>query len=300
MHLSTRMKAIIILILIGSFGGMAPIFSKIALKEFSSYQVLFIRFGIASLLVLPLLMKHLKTISCKKLLFTFPAGLLFSANVLFFVVGLQYTTSIVSQLLYLLTPVIVSLLSFILTREKISLRRIMSMIICFGGSSLLIIRSIQGGNIINSVGTLLGNSIIFCAVVSWSLYIVYTKKISHQFEPSFFLVVNFTMSLFVSCISLLITKTSFSSTLMQFIQCSPQAIFSLLALAVVNSVLFFFLYQWSIKKVSTFIVSSTTYISPLATALFAIPLFGERLSVTLALSAMSIFVGSYFILSENQ
>ena len=112
--------------------------------------------------------------------------------------------------------------------------------------------------------------------------------------------VNFAVTLLVSCLGLFLTKTSFSSTFMQFFQSSPLVIFSLLALAVVNSVIFFFLYQWSLQKASAFIVSSTTYISPLVTALFAIPFFGERLSVTLFISAASIFIGSYFILLEKK
>lgn len=75
---------------------------------------------------------------------------------------------------------------------------------------------------------------------------------------------------------------------------------SLLALGIVNSVVFFFMYQWSLKHVSAFIVASTTYLSPLSAALFAIPFFGEKLSVTLVLSAASIFLGSYFILTEKK
>ena len=300
MHLSTRMRAAFALILIGSFAGLAPIFSKIALKEFSSYQVLFIRFGIATLLITPLFIKYLKTITFKKLTYTLPAGLLFSGNVFFFIVGLEYTTSIVSQLFYLLTPVVVAFLSYFLIKVKISLRHVISMIICLSGSSLLILKSIQGGDLVHSIGTLKGNIIILCGVASWGLYLVYTKKISNQFEPSFFLVVNFAATLFVSCLSLFITKTSFSSTFIQFFRSSPLVIFSLLALAVVNSVIFFLLYQWSLKKVSAFIASSSTYISPLVTALFAIPFFGERLSTTLFVSAASIFIGSYFILFEKK
>ena len=60
MHFSARMKEAFALILIGSLAGLAPIFSKIALKEFSSYQILFIRFGIATFLIIPLFVKYLK------------------------------------------------------------------------------------------------------------------------------------------------------------------------------------------------------------------------------------------------
>lgn len=300
MHLSTRMQAVTALIITGILGGISPILMKIALKEFSSYQILFIRFGIATLLVTPLLMKHLKTITLKKLVYIVPAGLLFSSNVFLFLVGLQHTTSIVSQLLYLLTPVIVSFMSYFLFQERISLRRIISMIICFGGSALLILRSIQGNNLVRSIGTFQGNILILCAVTSWALYAVYTKRINKQFEPSFFLITNFIVVLLVSCLSFIFTKTSFTSTIIQFSQSSVPVILSLLVLATVNSVLFFFLYQWSLNYVSAFIAASTTYISPLSTAVLAIPFFGEQLSGILLISAASIFLGSYLILTEKK
>lgn len=300
MNLSTRVKAILALIVVGVLGGVAPLFMKIALKEFNSYQILFIRFGLASILITPLLIRNSKKISIKNLMLIVPAGLLFSGNVFFFVVGVQYTTSIVSQLFFLLAPVIVSFVSYILFQEKISTRRIISMIICFGGSSLLILRSIQGTNLIRSIGTFQGNIFILCAVTSWALYVVYTKRISKKFEPSLFLVTNFITALLISCISLLITKTSIITTVLQFSRSSIPVMASLLSLATINSVLFFFLYQWSLKQVSAFIVASTAYLSPLSAALFAIPFFGEQLSTTLLLSAVSIFIGSYLILSEKK
>lgn len=305
MHLSTRMKAIFVLMLIGVLGGIAPLFMKIALKKLSSYQILFIRFGIATFLILPLLGKYFHTLTLKKDVFKklgyiFPSSLLFSGNVFFFVIGVQYTTSIVSQLFYLLTPVVVSLIGYLLFREKISVQRIISMIVCFGGSSLLIVRSVQAGELIHSIGSIQGNILILCAVLSWSLYIVYTKRISKKIEPPLFLISNFMMAFLVSCICFIITKVSIFTTITHFYQSGFPVIASLIALGVVNSVLFFFLYQWSLKYVSAFIVSSTTYISPLSAAFFAIPFFGEQLSATLLISAASIFLGSYFILSEKR
>jgi len=153
MYLSTRMKAFLFLILIGILGGIVPLLTKVALTEFNSHQVLFIRFGMGAVLIIPLLLKYIKHVSIKKIVTILPAGLLFSGNVFFFVVGVQYTTGIVSQLLYLLAPVFVSIIGYFILKEKISWRRIFSMAICFGGSSLLIIRSIQGGNLIRSIGT---------------------------------------------------------------------------------------------------------------------------------------------------
>lgn len=300
MKVSTRMKAIGALIVVGILGGIAPLLMKVALREFDSYQILFIRFGLATFLIFPLLLNSFKKIPFKKSLLIIPSGLLFTGNVFFMVVGIQFTTSIVSQLFYLLTPVIVSLVGYFLFKERISNRRILSMVICFAGSTFLILRSVQGGTLINSIGTLKGNILILCAVMSWSLYVVYTKRMSQKFEPQIFLVSNFVIALLVSLVSFLFMNISVLATITQFIQSSTPVMSSLVTLAVINSVLFFFMYQWSLKYVSAFIVASTTYLSPLSAALFAIPFFGERLSMTLGLSAFSIFLGSYLILTEKK
>jgi len=239
MHLSSRTSAIFALIMTGILGGVSPLFMKVALKEFNSYQILFIRFGIATLLIIPLFVKHLKVITTKTLRSLIPAGILFSINVLFFVVVIQYTTSVVSQLFYLLIPVFVSLFSYFLFKEKISLKRIVSMIICFGGSSLLILEFIKGSSLVHSIGTFHGNILILCSVISWSTYLVYTKRLSKQIAPSLFLVINFTIALVIAILFFIITKISFIVTIVQFSHSSLPVMLSLLALASVNSVVFF-------------------------------------------------------------
>jgi len=300
MALSTRTKAILALTIAGTLGGIAPFFMKIALKEFSAFQIIFIRFGIACILIIPLLKNYIKLTTTTKIFQTIPAGLLFSGNIFFMIIGLQYTTSIVSQLFYLLTPVVVSIVGYFIFREKVSVRRVLSMIVCFAGSSLLILRSMDSAHLVNSIGTSKGNIIILCAVLSWSFYVVYTKRINQHIEPFYFLVTNFLTAFIISGCLLLLTSASLGGTILKLTHSNTSTILSLIALGAANSVLFFFLYQWSLKRVSAFIVASTTYLSPLSAALFAIPFFGEQLSTVLIMSAASIFLGSYLILTEKK
>jgi len=137
-------------------------------------------------------------------------------------------------------------------------------------------------------------------VICWALYIVYTKRLSNQFAPTHFMVANFITAFFISCLIFFTTNISIPSTLVQLSHSSIQVLVSLLILGTANTILFFFLYQWCLKHISAFIVSSSSYLSPLATALIAIPFFGEQLSTTLLISAVSIFIGSYLILSEKK
>jgi len=301
MNLSTRVKAIMVLIIDGILGGFAPLFMKIALKELNPYQVLFLRFTIAALLTTPLIIIHLKKITIKKIMFIIPAGLLFSANVFFMIIGIQYTTSIVSQLFYLLTPVFVSFICFVVFKERVSWRCVLSMLICFSGSMVLIFQSIVGNGLIHSIGTFEGNVLILCGVISWSTYIVFTKRIGHQFDSHLFVVTNFVVAVIVSIFGLyFFSNTNPLRTAVQLWHSGLPVVGSILSLAILNSVLYFFLYQWSLKRLSAVIVASSSYLGPLSAAFFAIPFFGEKLSATLLLSATSIVIGSYLILTEKK
>lgn len=114
------------------------------------------------------------------------------------------------------------------------------------------------------------------------------------------MVTNFLTAFVISALVLVLSKTSLLGTVTMLFHSSFPVVASLVALSILNSVIFFFLYQWSLKHVSAFIVSSSAYLSPLATAVFAIPFFGEQLSGVLLISAASIFIGSYLILTEKR
>lgn len=299
MIVSTRIRAAAALMITGVLGGIAPLLMKYAFSEFAPMQIVYLRFLLAVILTLPLLAVHAKKIK-PNLSILIPAGLLFSGNVFFVIVGLMTTTSIISQLFYLLSPVIVSGVGYFIFHERVSTRRIMSMAMCFISASLILMRSVNAHDLVQSIGTFQGNVFVLLAVISWSLYLIVTKRTGTQLEPTLFLVVNFLVTFFMSALFLFFQGISPTRTLDQFINSNVPVQLSILALGSINSVFFFFLYQWSIKKVSAFMVSAAAYLSPLSAAAFGIPFFGERLSITLIISAVGIFIGSYLIVTEKR
>lgn len=299
MIVSTRIRAALALMVTGILGGIAPLLMKYAFSEFVPMQIVFLRFLLAAILVFPLFIFHIKKIVPQAKILI-PAGFLFSGNVFFVIIGLMSTTSIISQLFYLLSPVIVSAIGYIFFREKVSLRRIISMSICFIAASLLLTRSLSADDLIQSIGTFQGNIFVLLAVISWSLYLLFTKRNGTQIAPTLFLVVNFMVTLLMSIIFLIVQGITPTDTMSQFVHSALPVQLSIVFLGSINSVFFFFLYQWSIKKVSAFMVSAAAYLSPLSAAALGIPFFGERLSVTLIFSAVGIFIGSYLIVTEKR
>lgn len=294
--MDNRTRALIAIIVCGVLGGIGPIYSKVALTEFTPFQIVFVRFFLAFLILLPI------GIITKKLSFdkedlpylTF-ISLLFAGNVLLFMVGLQYTTSIASQLLYLLTPTFVIVLSSFILKHKIEGKHVLSIVAGFAGGLLLVFRS---GNaaLSQSLGEMKGNMLILFAVICWSLYVTLSKKLSHKYSPlSLIILVNFVTGILAFILlSFLKQDIIFAFSHAHFIP-----IVNLLLLVVFNSILFFFLYQWAIKLVKPFSVSLSSYIGTLVTAILAIPLFGEKITFQLVVSGLLIGVSSYLTFKKR-
>jgi len=286
----TPVKAIVALCLTGILGGFAPVFMKVAFKEFTPVQIVFTRFFFAFLILFPLAFFTQKfTFDKQDIPVVLFASLLFSCNIFFFVLGLQYTTSIASQLMYLLTPTFVIVLTYFIFKKSITSKHVVSIIAGLLGGIILI----SGNNLSHlssSLGTPKGNGIILGAVCSWSLYIIISKKLSSKYHPLSLIVANSGVITVISIFVLFFQQVQIFSS---YFHASSPAILSLLFLVIFNSVLFFFLYQWSIKLASPFAVSLSTYLSPLAAALLAIPLFGEKITIQLMISALLIGISSY-------
>jgi len=300
MHFSTRMKAAIALGLAGTFGGIAPLFMKIAFKEFLPLEISFLRYFFGILFFIPYAILSWKQVIKKDDLPTiFLSSLLYMGNVFLFIFGIQYTTSTVSQLLYLLSPVFVSIISFFLFREILSVRRTISILFGIMGASLIIFRSVQG-SLLSSIGSFQGNSLIILGVILWSFYILLCKRKGTHIAAPTFIVWNFALCIVVSFIILNLSSHNPLLLFSRLLRADPSVLLSVIALGVLNSGIMVFLYQWAIKNTSSFAVSSATYLSPLSAGIFAIPFMGEKLSVTLLISAFCISIASYLIITEKK
>ena len=301
MYLSSRTKAIAAIGFAGILGGVAPIFMKIAFKTFAPVEITFLRYVFGILFFIPYAALSRKEVFKPENIPTYLiCSLFYIANIFLFIIGVQYTTSTVSQLFYLLTPVFVSLISFFLFRETLSSRKVLSIVCGVMGASLLIFRSVQAGALLSSIGSFRGNGMITVGVIFWSLYIVYSKKKGKNIAPSAFIIWNFAACIFCSFFILKYNAVDPFSLFQRLLHAPVAVVLSIITLGVLNSGAMVFLYQWAIKNTSSFAVSSATYLSPLSAAFFAIPFMGEKLSVTLGVSAFAIGVASYLIITDRK
>src|SRR3989344_134345 len=110
---------LLIILFIALLGGAAGVFFKIAIEEIPPDLFTFLRFVVAYLAFIPFFIRE-KTAPLKERGKLIPLSLLGTANVMFFIFGLQYTTSTISGMMYAAGPLIVAILSLFIIKEKIS------------------------------------------------------------------------------------------------------------------------------------------------------------------------------------
>lgn len=295
--MKNKRLAVIGLFAAAVLGGISPIAAKFSLKEFGPVTITFIRFFSSFIILSAISLSPKKIVDeirhDKRLIIV---GLLFAGNILMFINGIKYTTSIVSQIMYLLSPLVVLLWSLLLLRKPIHANQIIGMIFGIIGAGLLIFR---GKNILltNSIGTLNGNVLVLFAVISWGSYLFFAKKLANSVNPATLLMSN-SLITFLAALPFLVLELISNQAIISHI--SLVGIVSLLFLIFINSILMFFLYQWCLKYASAFTTSSATYVSPLATAMLAIPLLGEHINLHLIVSSLFIVISSYLTIIHPQ
>ena len=159
--------------------GLSFIGTKIALTSFAPFAVMFLRFGLASLLFLGFFLKngfprltptqHLRLL----LLSIFEPGLYFVLETY----GIKLTSASETSLLIALVPVAVTVLSRIMLKERLSVRGGTGILLSVAGVAVLVL---GGGRDLGEGSSLLGDLLILGAVFSAALYMVLARDLGKK------------------------------------------------------------------------------------------------------------------------
>ena len=275
----------------GFLAALNAALTKLAVSYIDPYAVVAGRFLFASALMLPFAVrkKHLKTIS-KSLIIV---NLFFAANILFFALGIGKTSLIISQIFYMLSPLVVAVLGYIFLKEKLTRDKIIGLVLTIFGMTFLISNSIQDPDIL-TFGTPLGNLLILIAVMSWSAYIVLSKRISKDYSPLKITSFNFFVTTILSLSIILINFKAYQSFAIS------NSGLSTIVLLAISTVGFFFVFQCVIKHTSAFISSLILYLNPVFAYGLGAILFNERLNLEFAIGSTLVIFGIFWATSLKQ
>lgn len=255
------------------FWGLSFVATKVALQSFTPFCLIFFRFFAASIFFVvlfwrtgfqPLSRKDLKSLI---LLAVMQPGLYFT----FETFGLQYTSATKTSLIIATIPVVVLSLSALLLKERIRLLNLVGIILSLVGVALLVFGS---GEREELGGMLIGDLLIFGAVLSASVYMIMTRRLGASIP-----------SRQITGIQIILGAVIFfPAFLYDLPKFNPQAVTSEALVALVGLTIFatigaFLCYNYALTKIPAAKASVCINAIPLVTAFGAWALLGESLTM---------------------
>ncbi|MEK7141371.1 MAG: DMT family transporter [Patescibacteria group bacterium] len=284
--MSDRTKALIAIIAASLLWSSAGI-SKVVVRTFDPFTAGFLRYLIASLVILPFFLKEKRerNIDWTKLL---PLSLLSGVNVGLFYIGLQSSSANAATMIYAGAPIVTALLARQFIAERINIQKIIGLLVGLGGVLMItLLPTLETGQ--NLSGDLRGNLFYLLAVIVWAVYSIGSQKASATHNQSPITISG--LSIFSSCllfgvITLFSWKPSYLPRVME-----DGLWLTFLHLGIFVTVAPLLLYQWTIKLSSATTASLTTYLQPVSGVIFNMIFLGEQLTANFVLGGIVIIVG---------
>lgn len=291
--MSDREKAFTAILLITLIGAGTPPVTKIGLFEMPPLSFAFVRFALASLFILPFFLpkrKNLRKEFSKLIL----VSLLATGNIIFFVLGIKLTTANISQLIYAAVPIITAFILYGGFGQKLSPKNVFGIALGFAATSIvLLLPIIEGGG--KFAGDLQGNIFLFIAVILYSFYVVFTKRLLNSYPPfeisSVFIFVTTVVLLPLFLYELTVHGSWWKNTAVPgLLSMGYVVFFTTIASYVLN--------QYAIKHGGIIFYSMVFYLTPVFGFLVAFLLLGEQLTPGLIVGGTLALLGIFLTTSK--
>lgn len=253
--MSIHTKALLAIAMAAALWGSAGATSKTLFIESFPFVAASHRFLLASLIILPFFLREKRPKGY--LIKLLPLGLFNTGNVLFYYLGLSHTTANTASIIGTAAPLTTMLLSWVLIKEQIGKEKIIGILIgLIGALFIVLLPMIEKGSV--TTGSLYGNMLLICSLVSWTMYMVYSRFIlsGGNYSPVLSTSINiFTVAIAASTASLIAGQSIVSPALTH-----PTYLGTLLYAAMGITIVTFFLFQWGVAHVSASTASLKEYL----------------------------------------
>ena len=209
-------------------------------------------------------------------------------NMLAFFRGLELSTPINSGIIITLSPVLVLILSYFFLKEKVTVKKIIGILIGFSGAVFLILNSSKTG--INAPNIPLGNSFFLLNASAYAGYLIVIKPLTSKYNI-------FTLMKWLFLIGLVLSTPI---TFNQFIEVNwtelPWFAIWRMAYVVIGTTFLTYLFNiYALKTLSPTTVGSFIYLQPIITIGFALITGNDVLDTTKLFSCLLVFIGIYLV-----
>ena len=200
--------------------------------------------------------------------------------------GAQYIYSNLGSILYSLSPITIAIMAhFFIPDDKLNKNKIMSMMIGFIGTILLL----YDGNSFGGEKVFLGISAILLAIVIGSWPTIYIKKQGIKVDPIHLNAVGLSIAgLIILLMALIFDRSS-------FFQISSNNILTLLFLAIPGTVVTWGIYIWLLNHLPASQLSYVAFFPPIIAIISGWLFLNETLSLISLFGATLIILGGFLI-----
>ena len=186
-----------------------------------------------------------------------------------------------------INPILVILMSFLILKEKITLRKGLGIVLGIIGASSLIL---NGGNINLSSHAQVGNLFVFINACSYGLYLVLVQPLMKKYQP-------ITVMFYVFAFGLLLVFPFGITNLLEVNWNDiPANIYWEISFVVVCTTFIAYLFNSSaLKELAPTTVSIYIYLQPILATLFAVLTESDSLDERKIFSSAIIFLGVYLV-----
>lgn len=259
----------------------SAIFVKLA--EAESGVIAFYRMLFTVLILAPTFFRHhiqeLKMLYQRDWLFSTIAGVFLAFHFILWFESLRYTSVASSTVLVTMQPLFAFIGTYLFFKERITLQTVASGAIAISGSIL-----ISWGDFRVSGSALFGDLLALVACGLVTAYFLFGQEVRKRLSLTTYTMVVYTISTICLFFYVLLKGESFG----------PYPFWTwvwFLLLAIIPNLLGHSLFNWSLKWVSTNVISIAVLFEPIGASILALLIFGEKLMVTQIIGGVIVLLG---------
>jgi drug/metabolite transporter (DMT)-like permease len=214
-----------------------------------------------------------------------------AANMLLFFKGLSITTPINGSVLMMNTPIFVIIISVFWNREKISIYKIIGVLLASLGAIMLV-----GGSKFQFNSTrVIGDIMVAANAIIYAFYLVYAKQLINKYHP-----LTVTLYSFIFGTILVLPFGYDEFTQINWSSFTPQIWLFVVFITVGSTSLTYVLNAYALRHASSSLVGTYIYLQPVCATIIAVIFATDTLSFEKLLFMLIVFVGVYLATLKKQ
>lgn len=271
--------------------GSNYVVSKFVLGRIPPFTLLFLRYVVAAVILLMVLMKDRRVkIERKDYKYIFFIGFVgYFLGVGSQLLGTQLSNASLASLINAMNPIFIILFAMPILKEKITVNKVISIIAAVFGTYIII-----GG--VNNGGMVIGIIICIFATLTWAFMSVVSKRVTQKYNAltvtTYSIIISICFTLPASLVELVRTPN------VRLFE--PTIIWSVLYMGSICTALAYVLWNKSLSMMEAGICSLFYPVQPMVSVLLGWMLLGEQMNASFFAGAILIIGGVIFSILANQ